>query len=65
MNKTQRIHAIKRVLRADFPGTVLELTRNYDGIDFYRIRNSHRAELADRIEMALRDEKCGKTQHIN
>lgn len=55
MNRQQRIDAIRRVLKEDSPISEIEYTRDYNGVAFYRLRNSRRVELAERIEIALRE----------
>lgn len=64
MNKTQRIHAIKRILREEF--SAIELERTLPLIDFlstkkipiatYRLRNSQRVDWATRIEAVLNED---------
>lgn len=56
MNKTQRIHVIKRVLRQEFDGVYIQkLPRGTmeKPVNLYGLRNTLRLQWAEEIEKAL------------
>ena len=54
MNKTQRIHAIKSILKEDFAVIEIEFAgKVINGLDMYRLRNARRIDWAIKIEKAL------------